>query len=247
MDIALTMFLFRGSKVEVIDKDKQLLINLVAMIRIRAQTIKAATSITYKKLSAVTKGSNEMELIAEDALSESYELLTKSILAGNFNLKESISQAEAENSIAKYLLISVSGYCDKRLRQWSQCNEQGNVGTKARVVLTEEEHMHSEGLDIVRLKYVGSGESENDKPFNMDELLDELDLSDDERWIVKTKSTICEIAKEKGKVKAITFAQIAQQYGQSEDKYRKQHKRAVDKIKQQVTLSNKFSAYLLDK
>jgi hypothetical protein len=213
---------------------------------LRAQTINAANSITYKKLKGVTNGSNEMELIAEDALSDSYEILSNNIHDGSFKLKESISQAEAESSIAKYLLMTVSSYCNKRLREWSLCNEQGNLGTKARVVLSEEEHMHSEGLDIVRLKYASPDANENDKPFNMSKLLAELDLTDDERWIVNLKSTICEIAQEQGRIKAITFAKIANKYGQSEDKYRKQHKRAVNKIKQQVAVSSKFSAYLLD-
>ena len=228
------------------DKNTVSLIKLVSEIRLRTKTKDAAASITNKKLKAVTNGSNEMKLIAEDALSDSYEILWSNIHDGSFKLKENISQAESENSIAKYLLMTVSSYCDKRLRQWSQCNEQGKVGTKARVVLSEEEHMHCEGLDIVRLKYASPDENEDDKPFNMNSLLDELDLTDDERWIVKIKSTICKTAKAKGKTKAITFAQIAKQYGQSEDKYRKQHKRAVNKIKQQVALSSKFSAYLLD-
>jgi len=232
---------------EAIDRDKQLLIDLLAEITSRTKTRNAATSITYKKLNAVTKGSNEMKLIAEDALSESYMLLSENIIAGEFKLGDDISLSKRENAIAKYLLMTVSNYCNKRLRNWSLFNENGKLGTRARVVLSVEEHMQSEGLDIVRSKYVNTDKSDNDIPFNMNELLSELDLTDDERWIINLKSTICEVAKKNGKAKAITFAQIAKKHGQSEDKYRKQHKKALNNIKQQVALSSKFSVYVFEK
>lgn len=137
------------------DSKIRLLSELIGKVSMMEATKKMALSIVYKKLGGVLYGEGEEQKIAEDALSECVMKLLTDINEGtNRDKLESLSvgvdaRPTQQHPIYYYLRTSVERYCDTRLRRWSNINEQGKYGARARKTLDTNKENESDPWDDI--------------------------------------------------------------------------------------------------
>ncbi|ARP00904.1 hypothetical protein K08M3_40640 [Vibrio alginolyticus] len=212
------------------NKENLELIQFVSDVAKNAKLKNTVMEITKDKLGPITRYSNELKLIAEDLLSTKLIRLLEQIHEGKFTLDMSLPDEQKRAIVFTFFKKAVTNECNRKLSNWSNDHRNGKFGARARVVLSPDEHNDPDGL----VKLILSENDEvvlNQNSESLQVLLDELNLSEEDKWILSQRGQATQETELSKRPKPPTYKELALQYGGTEDKYRKMFNRALVKAK----------------
>lgn len=145
-------------------------------------------SITGRTLGSFLKDKSEVVDIAHDALGLAIEEVLNKVRTGKINCPEAKTTFKTLKNIESYLLTSVNNYVVDRSRRWGSGLETKKPGARARV----EAHSESSDADFFDMVHQGVHTRTSLSKFKegaLEDLISKADLSDDEKWIVRIRSS----------------------------------------------------------
>jgi len=149
---------------------------------------------TKYKLGRFLRDSSEIKEIAQDALGTSIETLLLKVLEGGFSTKDSEKAFKNERDIEGYLLRSVNNYLIDRAKRWGSHINTNAPAARSRVQVPLD-IADSEFFDtIIQGVHTRTSVSRFEEGA-LDKLIDKANLTEDEKWIIKIRSSDIKLSK----------------------------------------------------
>jgi hypothetical protein len=190
----------------------------IAFIATSDEVKKAAFFTVGRKLGHIfgTRPESEVRQIAEDALNSVITGLLTAHAKKTTSLSMETQSEEAKTlstPIARYLIGGVSNYCHTRLRRWSNENENGKTGTRARYYIDANRADDADFWDQ-HLSHEGGLDSLDQDRVNA--ILSSRGISEEDITLIKRN------------LAGWSFVDLAEDFGGTADKYRRRISRALE-------------------
>ena len=192
---------------------------LVAKVAVSKGMKTISKSIVSRKLGAALKSESEKSNVADDALSSCVTVLLAGIANRSYEKLNSMFISEdSSDEVQRYLSRGINNYCNKRLRRWSNDNEDGKFGYAARYtpsLADNEGGVSTEIWDTLTTTDVGD---------------DPIEFALVMKWIYENGVGAEDIGYIKAFTEGVTWEEMAKTYGGTPDKYRKRVRRVLDRF-----------------
>ena len=187
---------------------KQELIDLLNDKEFYDSLLPDAQKMTDKTLGGFLKDSSQNIDLAYDALLDSIERIIIKIKAGTYESQGAETIKHHKNQIKKYVNLSINSYLVDRSRRWGSDIKTNAPAARARKEAPSDSS-HEEFFDKIHQDVYTRTSKSKFKEGALEDLISKANLSDDEKWIVRIRSSDMKLSECIGREKLLPIDQNA--------------------------------------